>query len=100
MATMLRGGWAGSLSAGVLALLFFAGLCWAETATLKNGMTVDGSPDSTGSIVNPAAVRVGAVELKSIVYFDNGLTRTFVPKNQIVGGLNPSPAISYEKISL
>src|SRR5207237_2590087 len=31
---------------------------------------------------------------------DNGLTRTFVPKNQIVGGLGKPPGISYEKISL
>ena len=100
MTTVLRGSWAGTLSAALAAIFLVAGLSGADTATLKNGITVVGAVGSSGSIINPEAVRVGGVELKSVVYFDNGLTRTFVPKNQIVPPLGTSPAINSEKISL
>jgi predicted esterase len=73
---------------------------WADVATLKNGMTLEGSWSPISSLfADPTkAAGAGGVQLKRIVVLDNQLTRTFFGTNQLAKEFTPSPPIRAEKI--
>jgi predicted esterase len=66
---------------------------WGETFTLKNGLTLEGTPGKIGSIGADPLKAIGATDLKQIVLIDNQLTRTFVGTNQIAAVAERPPAI-------
>ena len=84
------------LTGGVLAIgCLLAAPGRADVATLKNGMTVEGTwgPISSMFADPTKASGAGGVQLKRIVVLDNQLTRTFFGTNQLAKEFTPSPAI-------
>jgi predicted esterase len=105
MTAMPRAGWAGRAIRLTIALsvgLFSGSVTWADIATLKNGMTVDGLWSPIGSLsADPTkAILQGQVPSKRIVVFDNQLTRTYFGTNQLAKEFTPSPPIRAETIKI
>jgi predicted esterase len=88
-----------TVAAACIAALIAPSLLWAETATLKNGLAVEGSVGHISGIGgNPlAGVGAGEVKLKQVVLFDNQLTRTFVATKQLATPFTFPPAPISEK---
>jgi len=104
MTAMPRAGWAGrsilltiALSVGLLP----GSATRADIATLKNGMTIDGSGSPLSSLYAAPTQALGSnVPSKRIVVFDNQLTRTFFGTNQLAKEFTPSPPIRAEAIKI
>src|SRR4051812_44086146 len=76
MTAALRTRLAAWLAAGFVGC--FPALARAETFTLGNGVTLEGSYSTISSVGSDPLKAVGSTELKQIAIIDNRLTRTFV----------------------
>lgn len=86
---------------GVMAVMaMLGGNVQADVATLKNGMTLDGSWSTISSVGSDPLKPVGETGLKQIVVIDNQLTRTFFPTKQIAKEFTQPPAVAMERIRL
>src|SRR5262245_45412740 len=100
MAATLRAWRAGGSVALIVALLLAAGGATADIVTLKNGMTLDGSPATISSFKSDPLSGAGETGIKQILIVDNQLTRTFVPTKQLAREFGKPPAVSAERIPL
>src|SRR6478609_11775045 len=55
----------------------------ADTITLKNGMRLEGTPSTIGSVQADPLKGTGATDVKPILIVDNQLTRTFVRQKEV-----------------
>lgn len=55
----------------------------ADTITLKNGMRLEGTPSTIGSVANDPLKGSGPTDVKPILIVDNQLTRTFVRAKEV-----------------
>jgi predicted esterase len=84
----------------VVFMALFAAVAKGDTVTLKNGMILDGSPSTIGSVSADPLKGVGNTDLKQILLVDNQLSRTFVPTRQLAKEFGKSPAVGQERIPL
>ena len=80
MRAILRAGYALLLAAGVFTLERPAN---ADVATLRSGMTVEGSAGGISSVSVDPLKGAGETGIKQIVVMDNQLTRTYFPTKQL-----------------
>jgi predicted esterase len=100
MAATLRAWRASGWVALFSALFLAAEVATGDTVTLKNGMTLDGSPSTISSLKSDPLSGAGETSVKQILIVDNQLTRTFVPTKQIAREFGKPPAVSTERITL
>lgn len=73
---------------------------WADTATLKNGMVIEGFWSTISSVGADPLKPAGETGLKQIVVMDTQLTRVFFPTKQLAKEFGTSPAVAMERIVL
>jgi pimeloyl-ACP methyl ester carboxylesterase len=100
MAGTLRAWRVGCFVSQFAAAWLLAGVAAADIVTLKNGVTLDGSPAPISSLKADPLSGAGETGLKQILVVDNQLTRTFVPTKQIAKEFGKPPAVSTERIPL
>jgi len=73
---------------------------FADTATLKNGMVIEGFWSTISSVGADPLKPAGETGLKQIVVMDTQLTRVFFPTKQLAKEFGTSPAVAMERIVL